>query len=418
MCRPTALSLVLLSSLSAAAADQTVPGAGNAQAAATAAASPRVRRAMHFLGEQAEKIRGSQLREETLDVLSAGACVLHRRGVDDAAKNAILAQLLGQALLNPADAASVTGGVKAGVFPPVLDEGTACPKAPQPFSSAPGSAFGGHHSYPGGLPIHESFNERSDVSFADNYRRNYRATREDRTTDDDGQQDRFFIDEDIILAAPLWHDVEKSLVFQWNADGTEFTELNFGGTGTNDAWGAPGDSRTGGHHILSIAEAMVRGLSPAMVITQACAHSAPTSGNEFKVVNWLRAAAILAQIDPVATGYLEVDAKGHLRLPPLRQTGSVDLTSQLNLLAEYTIHNLSDADFTFTGPSVSIVQILLADLAPGYGYSPADVAHYNRAYRNVALSHLSAERLLILYTQGGLAAVKAELDGLRRAGLL
>jgi hypothetical protein len=27
---------------------------------------------------------------------------------------------------------------------------------PQPFFSAPGSVFGGHHSCPGGLPIHTS----------------------------------------------------------------------------------------------------------------------------------------------------------------------------------------------------------------------------------------------------------------------
>ena len=63
---------------------------------------------------------------------------------------------------------------------------------------------------------------------------------------------------------------------------------------------------------------MKRGLSPAFVITMACAHSAPTSGNEYKVVNWLRAGAIIAQIDPVAEGYLYKDSKGNLRLPPLR----------------------------------------------------------------------------------------------------
>lgn len=76
------------------------------------------------------------------------------------------------------------------------------------------------------------------------------------------------------------------MVFEWNANGTEFIELNFGDTGTGDGFGvAAGDSRTGGHHIITIAEEMARGLSPAFVITQASAHSAPTSGNECKVVN-------------------------------------------------------------------------------------------------------------------------------------
>ena len=49
---------------------------------------------------------------------------------------------------------------------------------------------------------------------------------------------------------------------------------------------------------------MKRGLPADFVITQASAHSAPTLGDEFMVVNWLRAAAILARIDPVAAGYL------------------------------------------------------------------------------------------------------------------
>src|SRR5215475_2037046 len=119
-----------------------------------------------------------------------------------------------------------------------------------------------------------------------------------------------FIDQDVIVAAPIWHDWGKSIVFQWNADGSEFPELNFGGNGVTDGLGGTaGNAKTGAHHIISVAESMSRGLSPAFVITQASAHSNPTSGNEYKVVNWIRAAAIMAQIDPVARGYLMVDAQ-------------------------------------------------------------------------------------------------------------
>jgi hypothetical protein len=84
------------------------------------------------------------------------------------------------------------------------------------------------------------------------------------------------------------------MVFQWNADGTEFSELNFGGIGQTDIYGTVGDSRTRAHHILGLAEAMARGLTAELVITQARAHAVPTLVNEYKVVNWLRAAAILA----------------------------------------------------------------------------------------------------------------------------
>jgi hypothetical protein len=215
------------------------------------------------------------------------------------------------------------------------------------------------------------------------------------------------VNQDVILAAPIWHDWAKMMVFQWNADGTEFTELNFGGAGVTDDFGQAGDSRTGGHHILSIAEAMARGLSPEQVITQASAHSAPTLGNEFKVVNWLRAAAIVAQIDPVAKGFLTTDATGNLRLPPLLGLGdgvNLPANGQTNLLLEYQIHNLSDSDFVNSIPAVTEAQVLLQTVAPQFGVDPTDTTTFNNQFRNVVLANLSPERLSVLYSQDGLDA--------------
>jgi len=122
----------------------------------------------------------------------------------------------------------------------------------------------------------------------------------------------------------------------------------------------------------------------------------------------------------VSQGYLVPDAQGHLRLPPLRHLGEIDLiaTGQLNVLAEYVLHNISDSDFTLTGPAVSVAEILLRDLAMRYGYDPIDVSRYNRMYRNPALSYMSAERLLVMYSQGGRAAIIRELDLLREHGIL
>ena len=410
-------SLLVVASGTSFAADQTVPGAGNATAAATAAGSPRVAQAGRFLAEQAEHIRDRAIRAATLDMIeNPRVCIRHRIGLATAAaKDAVVQKLVAAGLVNADDGASFPGGLRAGIFPPALQEGSACPQLPQPFGAAPGSTFGGHHSYPGGLPIHEANNDRASVALAAEYRQSY-GTR----GDGGGGDARFFLDEDIILAAPLWHDWAKPLVFQWNADGTEFAELNFGGAGKTDNFGQPGDSRTGAHHILGVAEAIARGMPPALVIAQASAHSNPTLGNEFKVVNWLRAAAIIAGVDPVRAGYLARDAAGNLRLPPLRQLGSVDLNAagQTNLLAEYTIHNLSDADFTFSIPAVAEVQVLLAGVAARFGFDPADVARYNNRFRNVALSHLSAERLLVIYASGGLDAVADEIEALRRRGVL
>jgi len=427
---PLAIALLFNASLLAGraqAVDQTVVGAGNEAAARLASSSPLVRSARLLISRQIGRIDDFRLQSAIRDLVeNPRACIRHRAGETAASKQAVIDKLTAAGLIAANDAAAFPGGALAGVLPPLPDAGTACPHLPQPFFSAPGSVFGGHHSYPGGLPIHESFNDLSDLSFAANYRRVYGHTGPSGLpeiplvdTEDHSDLD---LNEDIIIGAPLLHDWGKPIVFQWNADGTEFAELNFGGNGATDNNGAAGDSRTGAHHIIGVAEAMARGLSPKFVLTQASAHSSPTSGNEYKVVNWLRAAAIIAGVDPVAKGYLRKDAAGNPRLPALQHLGDIDLNaaspSQVNAPAEYQLHNLSDADFTQTGPSVAVAQLVLANLAPAFGYDPGDAARYNTHYRNPVLSHLSAERIYILYTTGGLNAVRGELHGLRNHGVI
>ncbi|HVO64733.1 MAG TPA: hypothetical protein VMT53_27675 [Terriglobales bacterium] len=409
--------------LSMLAAAQT--GAGNGNAIALAKKSPAVQTAYQFLINQAKSVQDVTLRAQTLDAITnPTTCVQHRVHVSPAQQQAIVQQLLSAGLVDPNDDATFPGGLIAGVFPAIVNDGSACPQLPQAFFSAPGSVFVGHHSYPGGLMVHESNNDIADVDLAGQYRSVYGHSILgfpvlDRNVllKKPATSGQVFIDQDIIVGAPIWHDWAKSIVFQWNADGTEFPELNFGGAGVNDNYGTSGNSKTGGHHIIGIAEVMARGLSPAFVITQACAHSAPTSGNEYKVVNWLRAAAIMAQIDPVAAGYLSTDSQGRLRLPPLRKLGDINLApdlSQTNVLAEYTLHNLSDADFTYSGPAVSEAQLVLQTLAPRYGYDPGNASVYNNGYRNPALSFLTGERILMIYSEQGLAGVQAELDKLKK----
>ena len=389
MTRNALVTLVFTSILSAQTAtgpDQTKTGAGNAQAAAIALNSPMVQSSYRFLQTQTNRIQDYYTRAITIDAITnPGVCVQSRANLTAAQKSAILQNLIDRQLINPPDAASINGGALAGVFPPLVNDGTACPTLPQPIYSAPGSTFGGHHGFPGGLMVHETANSQHSMSLTNDYRRVYGtsssgspvAAAQDVPIDDPDAD--VFISEDLMVAAPLWHDWAKPIVFQWNADGSEFSELNFGGNGSTDADGQPGDSRTGAHHIITIGEMMTRLLSPELVITMACAHNTPTGGAEYKVVNWLRAAAILAQIDPVARGYLVQDTAGHLRLPALRSLGSIDLLqgsslSHTNTLAEYVLHNLSDSDFTLTGEAMTETLSILAAVAPQFGANPSDTA--------------------------------------------
>jgi len=407
-------------SIGSQAADQTQVGSGNALANQIAARSPRVQEAHAFLLSQANLIKDPALRQATLDLLSPHKfCITSRVGVTGSIKDKMIADLVAAGLVDASINASFPGGLLAGVFPAVADETSACPHMPMNFDAAPGSGFSSHHGYPGGLPIHEANNERAALGLADGYRKNYGSTRAEAAHDDrDHDEDHSWltssvmIDQDVIIAAPIWHDWGKTLVFQWTTDGQEFNELNFGGTTANG-------SATGGHHIISLAESIKRKLPPAFVIAQASAHANPTLGNEYKVVNWIRAASILAQVDPVQAGYLTKDASNAYRLPALRKlSDGLDLMAagQTNLLPEYTVHNLSDGDFTFSIPAAGDAALLLAKLAPSFGFDPSDVANYNNLFRNPVFSQISQERLLIIYANKGLEAVKAELSALHARG--
>ena len=91
---------------------------------------------------------------------------------------------------------------------------------------------------------------------------------------------------------------------------------------------------------------------------------------------------------------------------------------QSNLLYEYVLQNLSDADYTFTGPAVVQSEIFLRTVAPKFGYDPADATRCTTEYRNVVLSHLSAERVQILFASGGIGRMEQEVAKLKTAGAL
>ena len=97
-----------------------MPGPGNANAARLAGSSAPVQPARQFIAGRIGQMRDHKLAKNVHELAEdRNACIRHR-----------------------------SGETAASIF------------------SAPGSVFGGHHSYPGGLPIHETFNDISDTSFA------------------------------------------------------------------------------------------------------------------------------------------------------------------------------------------------------------------------------------------------------------
>jgi hypothetical protein len=416
----SALAACCLGIGSAQAADQTVMGPGNADAERIGTGSPLATSALSTIVDRAKHIGDAKLRAATVDMLTNPKfCVLSRAGVTDADKAAMIKELQDQGLVDPADEATFPGGLKAGVFPALANDGGTCPQLPQSHVAAPGGGWHGHHSEPGGLVVHVVYALFIGMDFAKNYSQVYGNAGPDglpRVTQKAPKQNELKYSEDQLIAGALWHDLSKRLVFQWTENGEEYKELNFGGNGKTDAYGAAGNSKTGAHHILGIAEAMKRGLAPDLVLTQASFHNKPTGGEEYRVVNWLRAGAILAKIDPVKTGYLVKDNNGY-RLAPVRAQKSFEVVrgrlNHMNLLMEYTTGNLADGDYVFTGQAIAEVEELLAALAPEFGYDPKDAKKYNVNYRNTVLSYLSCERLFMLYTNVGLDAVRKEIKILR-----
>ncbi len=226
-------------------------------------------------------------------------------------------------------------------------------KAPQEFFTAPGSGYHSHHAYPGGLATHVAANMEITYSIINTYKHIYGY--------DPGH--------DAALAGQALHDITKPWVFQWQKDGTSLKEYSIAGTGS--------------HHIYSISEVMVRGLPAEEVVAQACAHDNPGSEkSEASVVDWLKAAAIIADKDPIAYGVLTRDG---LHIPtPHKQAG-------------YIVH-LGDHDWVLSSPASSRAEEALQSIAQNnYGINPK-TDQFNH-FRNFVCSQVSSMKIHDLLSQ-------------------
>ena len=248
---------------------------GNAAAASLARGSNLAVATYARVEAAASSIEDRALRATVLDLIRNPRPLYAERHPSPASRTAVRDALAREGFVTPA--APVRG-----IFPPGTEpESTA---SVQPFWCAPGSSEGSHHDYPGGLAMHESFNAAMATSFASQYDTHYFGGRPT-------------VSRDTVVAAALYHDIMKTVVFGWNDDGTVFDELTIAGTGA--------------HHVLSGAEAIARAHDPRFVTTLLSAHAAPSLGDEAKVVAWCRAAAIVAGVDPVQYGLVKRDGTNY-----------------------------------------------------------------------------------------------------------
>lgn len=345
---------------------------GNRRAEEIARQSKIVQSSFQFLRANALRISNPTLRKHVLALLDNPAPTFYRLSPTRADKEKVFKELLARGFVKERDdrfPRSPPRGIIEGLFPTVDDPN----QAAQPFWSAPGSSYEGHHSYPGGLVIHEAFNLRSALALAANYRFQYPGLQ---------------INDDFVIAAPLWHDAMKAVVFQWNDDESEWPELTIAGTGA--------------HHILGIAEALHRKLPPRLVAAIAAAHGAPGFERFGNIVDWIEAAALMAHVDPIAYGVLK------------KEEGSEKRQLPWPVSPEAAINNLSDADFVFSIPAAHQSIEALRELAHSeLMMSDTDLRSREfHHFRNRVFAALTQIRFYQLWTSGGREAVIMRLRGM------
>ena len=206
------------------------------------------------------------------------------------------------------------------------------------------------------------------------------------------------IDQEIILAAPLWDDWAKTIVLQWIAAGAKFPELNIGGNGKTDKYGEAGNSKnrrapySGGRRS--------DGARPAARRCRGAGFGARGTGGRAGVHG------------------RELAAQCRDDCPKRSDRSGIqqNLPDQPDVLVEYVLHNMSDADYPFTGAAIVEVQVLLRKIAGQFGYDENDTANYNTKFRNPVLSQFSAERLQIIYAAQGIDGGVAEVEKVEAGG--
>lgn len=311
-----------------------------------------VKNAYNYILSSVEKINNLTLRKQTLDLIQNTRPTFMQLYTSSTSITGVYNELANKGLVDTSNISPEK------LFPALKNNAN-----PQEFISAPGSGYASHHAYPGGLPTHVAANLSITEGIINTYKLIFGYT----------------LDTDIVYSAQALHDLAKPWVFQWNDDGTCFTEYTIAGTGA--------------HHILSLTEAIYRHLPAEEIVAQACAHNHPGSDkDERDVVNWLKAASVIAQINPVQYGLLD---KSGEKIPiPQHQEG-------------YVVH-LGDHDWVLSGAAAKNTVLYLQEIAKeDYNFSDKDLhgALFNH-FRNYIGAQVSFMFLHNLMAQNGLEDVR------------
>lgn len=313
--------------------------------------SPHVKTAYDYLLATAGDIQDTHLRRATMEILQNPAPRITELYPSTAAKEKVKQRLVARGYLKPSAAHDE-------FLPPCETPH----RSVIPFYAAPGSGYGSHHSYPGGLATHVAVNVKAALGFFAAYKDIYGLP----------------MSRDTIIVAQTLHDLHKPWVFQWQKDGAARTEYPIAGAGS--------------HHVLSLAELIHRQFPAEVIIAQACAHNHPgTPDDEKEVVNWLTAAAILANKEAVTLGLLAEDGQ----------------TLPLPRRCEGFITHLGDHDWVLSVPAAKWMIGKLGEIAKQEYYMTEAELKTKKfyAFRNYVFSQATLEQLYLLWTSEGETAL-------------
>jgi hypothetical protein len=221
------------------------------------------------------------------------------------------------------------------------------PRSPQSYLTAPSSHNDFYNAHPGGLAVTVAYNVRMAEAYTANYRQMFGLP----------------INRDLPSAALCVHEYPKVWLYQWKEDGSWLEEPR---TVYDDTWHA--------HCIFVTAELMYRRFDSRLVMAMAAAHqlsalNASMDGKRVvcdwvgleRVAHFIKAAAQLAQVDPVDYGLLE-KRSGKLVLAPVP--------------AEQWVTHLADMNWPYTmGAAHLYTHPLLQQVArDDFGLTESDLA--------------------------------------------